>query len=151
MQDDKQTALDARVAGVMAEDDISEALTVVERYPQLEDRGLSHFERDFRDWGLIYGIAFGIAKAEQGDEPNELVADRAYKVARSRFAVWNGGDIEDPEVVRERGVRLVISEFEKAQQRALQGGPLHQDRGDDDRRSAQRVGEFEIVMGGMPA
>jgi hypothetical protein len=116
MQDERQAALEARVAAVMGEDNVDGAMKVCERYPRLDSHPLSAFERDVRDWGLIYGIAFGLARVD-GDEPGEIIAERAYKVARGRFAQW-AGEIEDPEVVRERAVGGVVREFTAAQELA---------------------------------
>ena len=119
MQDETQAALAARVAAVIGEDNMDGAMNVCERYPALESHPLSAFECDVRDWGLIYGITFGLARAADGDEPGEIIAERAYKVARGRFAQW-AGEIEDPEVVRERAVGGVVREFTAAQRFAYQ-------------------------------
>jgi hypothetical protein len=119
MQDETQAALAARVAAVIGQDNMDGAMNVCERYPALESHPLSAFECDVRDWGLIYGITFGLARAADGDEPGEIIAERAYKVARGRFAQW-AGEIEDPEVVRERAVGGVVREFTAAQRLAYQ-------------------------------
>jgi hypothetical protein len=119
MQDETQAALAARVAAVIGEDNMDGAMNVCERYPALESHPLSAFECDVRDWGLIYGITFGLARAADGDAPGEIIAERAYKVARGRFARW-AGEIEDPEVVRERAVGGVVREFTAAQRFAYQ-------------------------------
>ncbi len=50
--------------------------------------GLSEFEADLLDWGCAYGIAFGLARAEEPCESNESVAKRALdaaKVAHGRY------------------------------------------------------------------
>ena len=148
MQDEKQAALEARVAAVISEDNVSEAVTACSRYPQFEGRELSKFEDDCRDWGLIYGIAFGMAKAEQGDGPNGLVADRAYRVARKCFTDY-AGEIEDPAVVRERAVRDLIKHYTTAQERAWKAGRYGKTAQmmTEDLRDA--LSEFEIVMGGQ--
>ena len=119
MQDETQAALAARVAAVVGQDNMDGAMKVCGRYPALESHPLSAFERDVRDWGLIYGITFGLARTADGDEPGEIIAERAYKVARGRFAQW-AGEIEDPEVVRERAVGGVVREFTAAQRFAYQ-------------------------------
>jgi hypothetical protein len=118
-QDDnpaKQASLEARIARLQDEDNVGEALRALVRYPTLPDRKLSKFEDDCRDWGLVYGICYGLARADDDygawEDPNELIADRAYGVARKWFAEWIGGEIEDPAVVRERAIRDVIAEFE---------------------------------------
>ena len=119
MQDETQAALAARVAAVVGQDNMDGAMNACERYPALESHPLSAFECDVRDWGLIYGITFGLARAADGDAPGEIIAERAYKVARGRFAQW-AGEIEDPEVVRERAVGGVVREFTAAQRFAYQ-------------------------------
>ena len=128
MQDETQAALAARAAAVIGQDNMDGAMNACERYPALESHPLSAFECDVRDWGLIYGITFGLARAADGDAPGEIIAERAYKVARGRFAQW-AGEIEDPEVVRERAVAGVIREFVDAQKLAdratLTAGSYH--------------------------
>jgi hypothetical protein len=119
MQDETQAALAARAAAVIGQDNMDGAMNACERYPALESHPLSAFECDVRDWGLIYGITFGLARAADGDAPGEIIAERAYKVARGRFARW-AGEIEDPEVVRERAVGGVVREFTAAQRFAYQ-------------------------------
>jgi hypothetical protein len=43
---------------------------------------LSEFELDLRDWGVVYGMAFGIARSEQPFETLEAAAERAYDPAQ---------------------------------------------------------------------
>ena len=117
MTDDKQATLEQRITAVMDADDLDGSMNVCDRYPRLEGRPLTGFERDVRDWGLIYGIAFGMARADAPDAPSETVAEHAYKIARAKFARW-AGEIEDPDVVRARAVADVVREWEKAQEAA---------------------------------
>ena len=87
------------------------------RYPgQIPGRSLSRISRAiFVDPGSsAESCVFGLPRPLRHIEPNELVADRAYRAARAWFAGWNGGDIEDPRVVQERATRAVIHEFERA-------------------------------------
>jgi len=111
------------------------------------------FEDDIRDWGLIYGIAYGLARADADygawDDPNELIADRAYKVARKWFAAW-AGEIEDPAVVRERAIRGVIAEFEKAGEKSSEAGCYMKTEGLMTEGLRDALGELEIVIGGQP-
>ena len=86
MTDTKQAILEQRITAVMDADDIDGSMTVCDRYPRLEGRPLTAFERDVRDWGLIYGIAFGMARADAPDTPGAIVAEHAYKIARAKFA-----------------------------------------------------------------
>ena len=64
-QDDntaKLASLEARIARLRDEDNVGEACGALERYPTLPDRKLSKFEDDVRDWGLVYGICYGLAR-----------------------------------------------------------------------------------------
>ena len=44
---------------------------------------------DLRDWGMTFGLAYGIARGEDPYESNESVAQRALDAARM---VWKGWD-----------------------------------------------------------
>ncbi len=55
---------------------------------------LSEFEGDLRDWGLVYGMAFGLARMEEPCESMESVADRALIAARAAYKRY-GGEISE--------------------------------------------------------
>ncbi|MDQ6807513.1 MAG: hypothetical protein M3065_21765 [Actinomycetota bacterium] len=64
--------------------------------PGLElTRGFGRFELDLRDWGIAYGIALGIARAEEPCEPLTSVAERAAAAAAEAYKRW-GGDVAPP-------------------------------------------------------
>jgi len=70
----------------------------------LSDRG-----RDLREWGYLYGLAYGIARGENPYEPNAEAAERAYQAA---IGVFN-----DP-VLRNVGF---VKAFESGQLEGLAG------------------------------
>lgn len=51
---------------------------------------LNDFERDLRDWGMVYGVALGLARAEDMWEPLESVTARAREAAVETFLQWSG-------------------------------------------------------------
>jgi hypothetical protein len=146
MKDEKQAALEATMDAVMDQDNVGEAATVCWRYPHLPGHAFTRFEGKIRDWGLLYGIAFGLAKAEQGDEPDGVVAERAYKVARARFGRW-AGEIEDPDQELERVLRDVTVAFGEAQHDAWSKGQYHGGKRTLPGDLCDALQELEIVMG----
>lgn len=62
--------------------------SVAEQRPKVEH--LSTWERDLVDWGAVYGLAFGIARAEDPFEAHEDVADRALAAAWPAYLEWSG-------------------------------------------------------------
>jgi hypothetical protein len=52
--------LEAELHALRKEDDFAGGLPVVGGYPDFKDRDLSEFELDLRDWGFVYGLAFGL-------------------------------------------------------------------------------------------
>jgi hypothetical protein len=149
----KQIALEARIQRLRDEDNLGEAVTGCSWYPHLPDHELSKFDDDCRDWGLLYGIAYGLARADADygnwDDPNELIADRAYKVARKWWLDWAGAEIEDPAVTRERAIRDVIAEFEKAGERSYKAGVYMKLEGLMTEPLRDALAELEIVIGGQ--
>lgn len=62
-------------------------------------RQLGEFELDLRDWGLVYGMAVGIARSENPWEPLESVVARAGVAAREVYESWCGEFHQDPRTV----------------------------------------------------
>lgn len=56
---------------------------------------LTETEMDLRDWGCVYGIAFGLARSEEPCEPLEQVAERALDAAWLAYRDW-GSSIAVP-------------------------------------------------------
>lgn len=48
-------------------------------------RHLDDHEDTVRHWGFLYGLAYGIARAEDAFETNEAVAMRAFRAASDVF------------------------------------------------------------------
>lgn len=82
-----------------AEDHFAGTMCEVGEYPEIS-RALSPFEMDLRDWGLVFGVAFGIAINMWPDEPRPELARRAYWPARMAY-VRGWGDIADPVAKRD--------------------------------------------------
>jgi hypothetical protein len=106
-------AFRSRLRELCSEDDFAGGLNVLEQYPE--------FERDVRDWGFVYGLAFGLALAEWPDASHPEVAQRAFTSALSVYRGW-GGDIEDPGVKRENAIRGVVQRFNEADRHRLHEG-----------------------------
>jgi hypothetical protein len=74
--------------------DLPGPVGAVGRFPNHpEGECLTSFEQDCRDWGLAFGIAYGIARSEDAFESEDAVAARALVAARDAFGRWGGGDI----------------------------------------------------------
>ena len=108
--EDRERWLTDRVRRLSAEDDFAGALPEVDHYPRLRTRDLSSFERDVRDWGLVYGLVFGLAVAEWPDAPHAELARLAFFPALQVYRRW-GGEIQDPGERREAAIRDVVRRF----------------------------------------
>src|ERR1022692_3709815 len=86
----EEQALRARLRELCSEDDFAGGLTVLERYPKLTTREFTEFERDLRDWGFAYGLAFGLAIEAWPEEPHAEVARRVLTAALSVYREWGG-------------------------------------------------------------
>jgi hypothetical protein len=64
----------------------------------IEDAQLSVRERDLRDWGLVYGLAFGILATDKSDAAREKIRDRALDAARAAYRQWAGEIARRPSV-----------------------------------------------------
>jgi hypothetical protein len=113
-----------------AEDDFAGALRALDDYPRLTRHSLTEFERDMRDWGLVYGITFGLAIAKWPNEPHDELASLAFEVSRMVYVRW-GGEIQDPELRREAALRAVVERYDRW----------------DDERYARSYRPAEVPMG----
>jgi hypothetical protein len=113
-----------------AEDDFAGALPVLWGYPHLTRHELSEFEKDIRDWGFVYGLAFGVAVAKWPAEPHAETARLAFGAALMVHVRW-GGEIQDPALRREAAIRAAVEQY---------------DRWDDDRYT-NRAGSSDAPMG----
>lgn len=85
-------SLEAKLRAVLAVDDTGDGPTsVCSKRPGWHNLTLSNFEMDLRDWGMYFGIAFGIARGEEPFEAAESVAIRAAEAAWPIFCELNGG------------------------------------------------------------
>jgi len=109
-QDARELWLVGELRKLTCEDDFAGTLNEVSCYPQLTRHELSEFERDVRDWGLMYGIAFGLAVAKWPQEPHKETAKLAFHVARMVYVRW-GGEIQDPALKREAALRAVVEQY----------------------------------------
>lgn len=89
-----------KLQGVMHGDDACSALIEPAWSRPLPDaihaRALTDFESDLRDWGMLYGVAFGLARTEEPCEPADSVARRAFEAAEIVFDKYNGGPLYWP-------------------------------------------------------
>jgi hypothetical protein len=63
-------------------------LEAIAEYPRDGGGRLSQFERDCRDWGLVFGVAYGIARGEDPFEREDSVTSRALAAAGGAFRRW---------------------------------------------------------------
>jgi hypothetical protein len=105
-------ALEVQLRALCAEDDFAGGLAIVDDYPELTTRSLSEFEQDLRDWGFVYGLAFGLAVSANPEMAHEDAAKLAYVPARNVNARW-GGEIEDPGEKRENAIRTLVQQFDE--------------------------------------
>lgn len=96
-----------RIRALLSLDDMGEGpVGVCGKHP----RGihLSEFERDLMEWGLVYGMAFAMARSEDPWETIESVAARAFMPALAAYTDWSG-DMAKPD--RNELVSAVISAY----------------------------------------
>jgi hypothetical protein len=88
-------------------------LSAIARALDAPGRELNEFERDVRDWSAAWGVAFGIARAEDPFEPFDSVLNRATEATK---AAWKRYANRPPEPPPGRDVllRKVIDAWEPA-------------------------------------
>ena len=57
---------------------------------------LTEFEQDIRDWGVMIGVAYGIARADDPFESRESVLERAQEAAQAAYCAFGDGKILTP-------------------------------------------------------
>lgn len=108
-----QMTLTDKVRSIMSRDDTGKGpMSAAHRLPGRCRGQLSQFELDLRDWGLVYGMTFGIARTEEAFETNEDVAERAYEPARLAWAAWAGSTFAERED-REGPVEELLTAYSK--------------------------------------
>ena len=68
-------AVEAQLQALCSENDFAGGLTVLDTYPEIRTRKLSLFELDVRDWGYVYGLAFGLALGGNPEMAHERAAN----------------------------------------------------------------------------
>ena len=90
------SALADKVYNVVLEERGTELLKAVSKYPKHpDDELLTSFEMDCRDWGLVFGVAYAIARSEDAFESENSVINRALDVARDAWLRWAGSSLID--------------------------------------------------------
>jgi hypothetical protein len=77
-----------RIRALLSLDDTDGVLEILDKHPRAVE--LSEFERDLREWGFVFGMAFAIARAEDPWETNRSVAARALMPAFAAYTDWSG-------------------------------------------------------------
>ncbi len=103
-------AVGTQLGMLCSEDNFAGGLPVLEQYPELRTRDLSSFERHVRDWGFVYGLAFGLAVSANPNMAHEDAARLAYGPAHRVSVRW-GGEIEDPGEKRENAIRALVQQY----------------------------------------
>ena len=79
--------------------------------PEHEGAGLTEFECDCQDLGMVYGLAWAMARTEDPFEPIASVTERAVAAASLAFIRWGGDDVFTGEAYRkDRAARPVPAE-----------------------------------------
>jgi hypothetical protein len=112
LTDKIKDALEAQLLELSHEDDFAGGLTVLDDYPEIKTRALSLFEQDLRDWGFVYGVAFGLTISANPELAHEDAAKLAFMPARLVNARWSG-EIEDPGEKRENAIRALVRQFDE--------------------------------------
>ncbi len=106
-------ALEEQLRALCSEDDFAGGLTVVGRYPDFDNRALSEFEADLRDWGFAYGLAFGLIMRDNPELEHDDAARLAFKPALAVYRRW-GGELQNPAEMRERAITAIVRRFDEA-------------------------------------
>ena len=92
-RDMKLTDKVSTVLGAAAAPGFVDPVQSVGSYPRAEEAGLTDFEMDCRDWGFVFGVAYGIARGEEPYESDSMVCERAMVAAREVFSRFSASDI----------------------------------------------------------
>lgn len=81
-------AIQRKLVSILRRDDTGSGFIgrVSDEPPRRGDGLFSSFELDLLEWGATYGLAFGIARAEDPWASDEEIAERALAAAR---AAWH--------------------------------------------------------------
>ncbi len=91
-------ALEEKLRNVLMQDDNGQGpISRCGERPSWADdgRSLSETEMDLRGWGVVYGMAFAIARMDDPFESTGQVAERALPAAWGAYQEW-GADIARP-------------------------------------------------------
>jgi len=103
-------------------------------------------ERDLRDWGLVYGLAFAMLASEEPDADREQIRDRALDAARAAYRRWAGEIAPRPSV--SPLIDAALLGFEDAEQSLSELLYVHKQ--DGVRPIMQPMQELRAVLG-VPA
>jgi hypothetical protein len=86
-------------------------LSKARTFPWTTGKNLSEFESECRDWGFVYGLAYGMARGEDPYESTGSVSIRAMGAAIEAFKRWGGDDIFKADAfARDRAARPETAE-----------------------------------------
>ncbi len=101
--------LEEKVYEMLVRDEGVGTESTVGRCQEWAPGGLSEFEMDLLDWGCAFGIAFGLARAEEPCESNVSVGQRALEAARAAHVRYAHGISERKDGLEE--ARRVVAVF----------------------------------------
>jgi hypothetical protein len=128
------------VLGAAAAPGFVDPVQAVSSYPRQREEGLTDFELDCRDWGFVFGVAYGIARGEEPYESDNSVCERAMTAAREVFSRFSASDIFTHTAYDlDRSHRPDPRALEAAGQEPDQQPALEEEQVDE--RPAQRVRE----------
>jgi hypothetical protein len=89
----KLTEKVSTVLAAVAGNGFMDPVQTISVYPRAPTPGLTDFEADCRDWGFVFGLAYGIARGEEPYESDDSVCERAMTAAREVFSRFSKSDI----------------------------------------------------------
>lgn len=115
------TTLEEKVRGALSGDDTgSGPISQAAKWPVGRPEATTS-ELDLRDWGVYYGVAFGIARGEDPYEPRDSVAARALEAAQRVYREY-GGFVSSPFDLNEDGdLALLERRIAEARRRRAEG------------------------------
>ncbi len=82
--------LEEKVYAMLTEQSPEGPIAACSNRIDVEGSHLTSWENDLRDWGMVYGFAYGVARAENPWQPEALAIGEALNAARAAFARWGG-------------------------------------------------------------
>jgi hypothetical protein len=110
----------ARVVGRALENDVAhDGMLSPVAHAEQETARMSDLELDLADWAFTYGVAWAAARAQEPEESDDFIAERALTVAREVFRLYCGREDWEDHIREQIGRRrshdgLVVEQVDEA-------------------------------------